>query len=141
MRLKQIAPLRFAIPSSVIAVMMIVGAGLGGCRSTNDQSAAAPPPSQQQASQIRQQLMAQDPNALIGQVVDVLPESQMAAVGDVDVNRFKVRDTLVFIDGAKQPQSTGEVLRIENGQLVVRYETLAKGNRAPRKGDLAVRAQ
>src|SRR3954462_5404436 len=105
MRLKQIAPLRFAIPSSVIAVMMIVGAGLGGCRSTNDQSAAAPPPSQQQASQIRQQLMAQDPNALIGQVVDVLPESQMAAVGDVDVNRFKVRDTLVFIDGAKQPQS------------------------------------
>ena len=78
---------------------------------------------------------------LIGQVVDVVPESQMAAVGNVDANRFKVHDALVFIDAAKQPQSTGEVLRIENGQLLVRYEPLEKGNRAPRLGDLAVRAQ
>src|SRR4051794_6010205 len=122
---------------------VIVFSCLGGCRSANEAASGkpAPPPSQQQASEIRQQLMAEDPNALVGEVVEVLPESQMAAVGDVDVNRFKVHDTLVFIDAAKQPQSTGEVLRIVNGQLHVRYEPLHKGKRAPRNGDLAVRAQ
>jgi hypothetical protein len=138
-----IAPCRSKAPPSLAVVGFVVVACLAGCRSTNEAPSEkpAPAPSQQQASEIRQQLMAEDPNLLIGEVVDVLPESQVAAVGAVDVNRFKVYDTLVFIDSAKQPQSTGEVQRIANGQLIVRYEPLQKGNRAPRMGDLAVRAQ
>jgi hypothetical protein len=142
------APWRLQTASQIAVVMAVFMACVCGCRSTNEQrpgeagaSKPAPAPSEQQASEIRQQLMAADPNVLIGEVLDVVPESQMAAVGNVDASRFKVHDVLVFIDGAKQPQSTGEVQRIANGQLIVRYEPLQKGNRAPRLGDLAVRAQ
>src|SRR4051812_45364793 len=61
----------------IVACVCVVG-----CRSQDANSTkAAPSPSPQQATEIRQELLRDDPNVIVGDVVEVLPEANLAAVG------------------------------------------------------------
>jgi hypothetical protein len=124
---------RVTLSAAAAALAVLAVLTCGGCRS---QDQPAPVTSPQQTSRTREKLQAENPNALIGEVTDVLPESQLCAVGNVDVSKFRVGDTLVFY--TTEPLATGHVLRIVNDQLHVRFEPYGSHGRAPHRGDLAV---
>jgi hypothetical protein len=111
---------------------------LAGCRQPPQPAAPQAAPSPQRAAAIREQLMQEAPNILIGEVVEVYAEGQLAAVSNVPVDRFMPGDIVTFINADKDPIATGQVLKISGNQLHIRYEPTQNG-RAPQVGDLAVR--
>src|SRR5262249_30230889 len=99
------------------------------------------PASSARAAEIRQELKAKDPSAIVGVVIAVLPENEgrFAAVGDVPVDEFRIGDAITFIDSNMARVNHGIVRRIADGALHVEYEKPMKTERAPQLGDLAVR--
>jgi hypothetical protein len=87
----------------------------------------------------RDQLTRANPNAEVGSVVAVLPESNLAAVGNIPVANFRVGDAITFLDGDLNSLTLGTVVRIQNGNLHVRYDAPPAGHRLPEVGDIAVR--
>jgi hypothetical protein len=131
--MNKLMPLAHCI--SVAALMLCV---LVGCRQTPQPSAPQAAPSPQRAAAIREQLMQQAPNMLIGDVVEVYPQAQLAAVSNAAVERFHDGDVVTFLNAEKEPVATGQVVRIVGDQLHIRYEP-AQNGRPPQQGDLAVR--
>ena len=123
------------------AGMLLTAALLAGCAAkrppARDPEAAAA--SEETVRMIRQSFQQADPDARVGVVLATLPESRLAAVGDVDVKEFHEGDAITFIDTMQRPLVNGRVLEITNSQLNVKYENPGRGERAPREGDLAVR--
>jgi hypothetical protein len=94
-----------------------------------------PPPSPQDAAAARGRIMQSDPNARVGIVAAVAPETHLAAVGDLPLQDFAIGDVLTFIDAAEKPFNNGTVVNASSQYLHVRYEA---DRRAPRVGELAV---
>ncbi|MGB7159732.1 MAG: hypothetical protein WBD40_16815 [Tepidisphaeraceae bacterium] len=119
------------------AGLLLVAGLLIGCQ---PKAAKEPPPSGEASPQltasIRERYQRANPKNLVGVVIAVKGDANLAAVGDVPVQEFGIGDVLTFIDTAEQPIATGSVVNATPDALHIRYEVKT---RAPRVGDLAVR--
>lgn len=93
----------------------------------------------QTLEEARARFKAANPGAEIGAVIAVLPEHNLAAIGDIPAANFKVGDPVTFLDNNLNDLTIGSVVAIVNNNLQVQYEAPAAGHRAPEVGDLAVR--
>jgi hypothetical protein len=87
----------------------------------------------------RARLQRLAPHSVIGRVVAVVPESRLAAVGDVQVQDFKPGDIVTFMGGEETPLADGEIVAIVKDTLHVKYTQGPHSPRAPAVGDLAFR--
>jgi hypothetical protein len=117
-----------------LALMAVVA----GCQSHKPPMLNSAPPSQDQIAQVRDSFTAQNPKTRIGVVVDILPNQNLAAVGDVQISDFYIGESVCFIDANSNPVVCGTVQRITADQIHVKYEAPAVGHRAPMVGDIAV---
>lgn len=92
----------------------------------------------EEIERIRASYKAQNPHVDVGVVQDVLPAENLAAVGDVNVANYKNGDVVCFIDATTAPLVCGQVVRVTENQVHVKYEDPVTGKRAPMRGDLGV---
>jgi hypothetical protein len=120
------------------AVSMLGAMALAGCREEVPPPAGpyVPPPGV--SPEVRERMQQLDPDMMFGSVVAVLAADQFAAVADIAVDQCKPGDTITFYAG-NQVINKGEIQRIVNGVLHVRYKTPETGERAPEVGDVAVK--
>src|SRR5438067_10886291 len=84
---------------SIAGIVALLAAALGGGREPVQPTAApASSFSPMRAAAVRQQLLEEDPNLLIGEVVEAYPQGQLVAVANAPVDRFQPGDVVVFID-------------------------------------------
>jgi hypothetical protein len=133
---------------SRIARVVLFGAlaaMLAGCAAKPKTATTPPPASVDSARQSAKDLQAAyqktDPTARVGIVLAVKPELSLVAVGDVPVKDFKNGDILSFMDSSQQLVANGRVTDTDNNLLIVKYDVLPSGGRAPRTGDLAIRVK
>src|SRR3954464_2939127 len=94
--------------------------------------------SSEDARRIRASYQQQNPAVEVGVVVDTLPSENLAAIGEVDVSKFKPDDVVCFIDASTAPLVCGKVVRVTDDQVHVKYEAPEGARRAPMRGDLGV---
>jgi hypothetical protein len=123
-------------------VVMAVGM-LAGCQT--EKPAPAPTPAQApsgnySADEARAHLQRADPRTMVGRVVEVLPDRNLAAVRDLPIGAFAINDPISIVASRSDMQQVAlaTVVNIiqSDGIVVVRYND---GVRAPQRGDLAVR--
>jgi pyruvate dehydrogenase E2 component (dihydrolipoamide acetyltransferase) len=122
---------------------VVIAAGLvTGCAPKKPPTTSPSPMTQPTPSftldSARDQLKRANPNTEVGSVVAVLPEANLAAVGDVPTANFRIGDPITFLDDTLGDLTLGSVVAIENGRLHVRYDAPPAGHRAPQIGDFAV---
>jgi hypothetical protein len=128
----------------VAAGLIAVGvAGIAGCGHHREPAgpAVAAPADAATVADIRRAYKQADPDALVGLVIATLPDSQLAAVGDVPVSEFKAGDVVTFIDSNQATIAVGTVEVVKDDVIHVKYEPRGDAARAPREGDLAVRVR
>ena len=112
----------------------------GGCASRNSNAdEIAPPATAGTVQQIRATFQQQDPSTLVGLVIAVLPDNDLAAIGDVPVDQFQNNQLVTFIDSRQAIIAVGNVVNMTGDAVHVRYRPHGDQPRAPRVGDLAVR--
>lgn len=127
--------------SSCRITCALLAAGLlFGCQSKKQQ------PQPQAASpavirSIEQNYRKVNPGARVGQVVEILPDANLAAIADVAVGDFAENDVVVFMDASRNVIAYGRVLNTVANHLAVKYTVDQPGQRAPRKGDLMLRVK
>lgn len=112
---------------------------LAGCGPREDEVNAAAPPAVAVSEEVRAELQRKAPDALIGRVIGARPQDQLVAVGEVAVDQFREGDVVSFYGGRDQILGTGVVVAKKPDSLHVRYQPPKAGQRAPTKGDLAIR--
>lgn len=90
------------------------------------------------SAEVRQRVRHVASDALIGEVVAVMPESHLVAIGDIPVQNFRKGDILMFLGGDNTPIGAGTVVNVLPDTLHVQYEEPQVGGRSPALGDLAV---
>jgi hypothetical protein len=132
--------------ASRFAVLCLTGAatiGLAGCAA---KPKAPPAPAshvsvesaRQSASELQAAYQKSNPSARVGVVLAAKPESGLVAVGNIPVKDFKPGDVFSFMDASQQIVANGRVSDIDGNLLVIKYDLLPSGGRAPRAGDLAI---
>jgi len=124
-----------------LIVVAVMAMWLWGCQTPPGAPPAPSPPTgatPEQVQSIRESLRAADPQVQVGVVADVLPMENLAAIQEVEVSLFKAGDIVCFMDGTKAPLVCGQVVRVTDTQVHVKYETPPSDRRAPMKGDVAV---
>ena len=112
---------------------------VAGCKSTTvDTKTTVHAATPEQIEQIRAAYRQQNPKVQVGVVIDVLPNENLAAMGEVDVSLFHDGDIVCFVDITSAPLVCGKVVRITDSQVHVKYENPAPDRRAPMVGDLGV---
>ncbi len=120
------------------AAMSMLGAvTLAGCTKQAEPPAGpfVPPPGVSQ--DVRERMLKLHPDVLFGSVAAVRPQDRLAAVTGIPVDQCRPADTVVFYAG-DQIVDAGEIERIVNGNLHIKYNTPGAGERAPQVGDVAV---
>ena len=118
---------------------ILVTLGMLGCQTAAPTTRPAPSAAtNEQIQSIRASYKAQNPNLEVGVVDDVLASENLAAISDLPVQSCKTGDTVCFIDSATNPLVCGQIVRITDTQVHVKYENPSGDRRAPMKGDLAV---
>jgi hypothetical protein len=114
--------------------------GLIGCASQKKEQpmAVAPPASESRVMEIRQSYQRSDRNAQVGVVIAIEAGENLAAVGDLMLDRIREDDVVTFIDSNEHPIANGTVVRKTSNAAHIRYETIS-GGREPVVGDLAVK--
>jgi hypothetical protein len=119
----------------------IVLAGLGvasvGCANKNKMEAARPEVDDVKFGQVRTDLMAASPNAVVGRVMKVDGKETAAEIGDLSADVLRANDTVLIIKDADTVLASGTVFHTEGNSVMVRYN-IEPGGRAPMKGDIAV---
>lgn len=123
---------------ALLGSVMVLAAG---CRKPEPPAgpAVAPPADTQTVQQIRQEFQQFDANAVVGLVIAVLPDTNLAAVGDIPADSFKVGELLTFIDSNRATIAVGNVVATTPDAVHVKYQPQGDIPRAPQEGDLAVR--
>ena len=121
-----------------VGLLLLLAGLLTGCQNKAKQSAdrTMARPSAQDVASIRARYQQINAENRVGVVNAVLPESHLAAVGDIPLQDFGIGDVLTFIDAREQPFNSGVVVNATASSLHVKYDA---SRRAPREGDLAVR--
>lgn len=110
-----------------------------GCQAApTNTMAVAPPATPEQIETLRNSFHQQNQNTDLGVVIEVLPSEMLAAVSGLDASKFRVGDTVCFIDSNTNPLVCGAVVRVTDTQVHVKYENPASNRRVPVRGDLAV---
>src|SRR5690242_15947563 len=130
-----------AFATSILSASLLTGcAGPQHEKNANATHNTATVASDRQATvtvqSLRDAFMQRNPNAKFGEVTAVLPQNQLAAVGDLPVDQFRRGDTITFLVGRNQ-YVNGTIVAIRNGNLHVKYDAPA-GGRDPQVGDAAV---
>ncbi len=139
--------MKTALKLSLLAAAAIA---VGGC--ATNKPAPEPEMTPQTVSLLRQQIMTENPGAQVGLVIALLPEHNLASVGDVNVYNFRNGDVLTFVDAQLKPITTGVVVNSTADAIHVEYKPVPvtpeqesrpardePGPRQLRMGDLAVR--
>ena len=126
--------------SALLAVLIILFA-VAGCRRKELPTTvqAQLPPREVDYPAARARIQQGDPGAKVGRVIAVLPEENMASIGDIDVRAFQRGASIQFLGADDQPVASGIVLSIVNDTLHVKYTPIGQGGRRPYVGDLAIR--
>jgi hypothetical protein len=129
--------------AAAIATLAAAAAALAGCQNKQQQAGPpiAPPATAETVQQIRQAFQQRDPNTVVGLVIATLPESDLAAIGDVPVNKFKNGDLVTFIDSNQAIIAVGNVVNTTGDAVHVKYHPQGDAARPPREGDLAVKTK
>ena len=105
-----------------------------GCQAPAPAPATQPAPvaaaTTDDLERIRASYKSQNPGVDVGVVDDVLPAENLAQVNEVNVADFKEGDTVCFIDSATNPLVCGQIQRITDGHLHVKYEAPTGDRRA-----------
>jgi hypothetical protein len=128
---------------TLLASLVVAGSVLVGCHH------AAPPATQpiampataENVQEIREAYQKKDKSTVVGLVIAVLPENNLAAVGDVPVGEFKTGQVVTFIDSNQAIIAVGTVVNTTADAVHVKYVPQGEMSRAPREGDPAVRTQ
>jgi hypothetical protein len=121
-----------------LIVLLMIAMVLSGCRT---ERTAETEPAARPAIALEQLRRELGPDALIGVVYAVHEQDNLAAVTEAPLDRFRVGDVLTFLDSRQEPIAGGTIVRITERALHVRYEEPDDGERAPQRGDFAVRIQ
>ncbi len=117
----------------MLAMLMV------GCQAPPAKTmAVAAPATPDQIETLRNSFHNQNPNTELGVVIEVLPAEMLAAVSGVDPAKFRVGDTVCFVDSNANPLVCGAVVRVTDSQVHVKYDNPASNRRGPVRGDLAV---
>lgn len=130
--------------ASRIAWMLVLSAGISaalstGCARTPRPAGPAPAAGPDRVQEMRDRFARVNPNVRVGAITGVLADERLAAVGDVNVADFQVGQSLTLIDSNAQTLTIGQIVRITDDSLHVRYRQPATGQREPQVGDMAVR--
>ena len=126
--------------ATAVATAVITAALVGGCASRSSTAdEIAPPATASTVRQIRDTFQQQDPSTLVGLVIAVLPDSDLASIGDVPVDQFENNQLVTFIDSRQAIIAVGNVVNMTDDAVHVRYQPHGDKPRAPRIGDLAVK--
>ena len=132
--------MRFNHPIVLLAMVVVAAGLLSGCRADKEQQAPAPPATEDRVRMIRQSYQTIDPGARVGLVAETLPEYRLVAVSEMPVDEFREGDVVTFIDTNEEVLVNGRVVAKTDDALHVKYDEPSKpGQRAPQKGDMAVR--
>ncbi len=108
-----------------------------GCTKTPRSDTASGSPAQ--AASIRQELLATDPNAIVGEVMETLDNGQWIAIGGFNTAELGVGDVVTFVSENKRTVGHGVVRDKGSSAVFVRLQTVTDKGRGVRKGDTAVR--
>jgi hypothetical protein len=118
----------------------LLAVGLLGCASNKKaEGPPAPAASESRITEIRQNYTRNDPNAQIGTVIAVEKDAQLAAVGNLMLDKIREDDVVTFIDSNEKPIANGTVVRKTADAAHVKYEPIKPDGRDPVAGDLAVK--
>lgn len=131
----------WVLPASTLAMMVMAIAFGTGCARTARPEQPAPVASRDRVQQLRESYQRVNPNARVGVVTAVLPDENLAAVGDVPVGDFEVGQSMTITDANGDTLAIGQIVRITGDSLHLKYPAPPAGHRAPQVGDLAVRVQ
>lgn len=110
-----------------------------GCASKTGGASEDPAPDATRVAQIRQDIRATDPGAVVGVVTHVLSSRNYAAVGDMPLADLRVGQPMTFIDSNRRIVTHGIIRRITSTEAHVEFERAVGTARTVRVGDLAVR--
>ena len=88
-------------------------------------------------SEIRERYQRTDAATRVGLIIGSNPQSNLVSVGEINPKEFRVGDNVVFIDSRQNTLGGGEVVRILQDSIHVRYDR--PSGRPPREGDVMVR--
>jgi PBP1b-binding outer membrane lipoprotein LpoB len=130
-------------PTHWAAVATLAAAVLVGCQNKQQQAGppVAPPATPQTVRDIRQSYQKAAPSTVVGLVIATMPESNLAAIGDVPVSQFKPGEVVTFIDSNQAVIAIGTVVNTTTDAVHVKYQPQGEAARPPRQGDLAVKTQ
>lgn len=92
------------------------------------------------SANLKEMLLKDNPDLLIGAVNAVRPGDLLASVGGIDASKVKVGDVVVFYAG-NQVVNVGKVVRIIDGNAHVLYESPSETRRHVMVNDLAALTQ
>ena len=123
----------------IVSLLLLLA--IAGCKSDREaqQDASMAASREQRVEALREDLVRENSGAIVGPVLDVLTKSDLAAVGEVPVDRLHPGDVVTFMDLNHNVIDTGVILKVVNDTVHVRYDRPKKNGRAPRQGDLMVR--
>lgn len=126
-----------------LATLVVTAAALVGCQNHKPPTTQpiAAPATAETVRDIREAFQKRDPSTIVGLVIAVLPENNLAAIGDVPVGEFKTGQVVTFIDSNQAIIAVGTVVNTTADTVHVKYTPQGEMARAPREGDLAVRTQ
>jgi PBP1b-binding outer membrane lipoprotein LpoB len=123
--------------ASVWGLMTAAGLLTGGCMAPKQSvEPMSTTPTADQISTLRQVYASAFPEARVGVVVSVLPDEPYTLVNEIDTREIQVGQIVSFIDAAETVIAHGEVVKVDPGQLAVRFSPVI---RAPQVGDAAVK--
>jgi hypothetical protein len=88
-------------------------------------------------SEIRERYQRTNSKTRVGLVIGSNADSSLVSVGEINPKEFRVGDKVVFVDSNQNTLASGEVVRILQDSIHVRYDRPA-GGRGPREGDVMV---
>lgn len=123
-------------------ILALGGLGLlAACQPKAKPQVAAPPPADTKLVQEIQSAMQKiNPRVRVGRIVAVVPEAQLAALGDVNTKDFQVGDVVSLMSPSQAVYGAAEVVRITDQAVHVKYRNNPRNSMpiTPKVGDLAV---
>ena len=123
---------------AMVLAWLMAALALAGCGPRKDEADTLAP-AIGVTDDVREELQRQAPDAVIGRVTAVRAQDKLVAVGDLPVDRLNVGDPMTFYGGRNQILGTGVIVAKTPDAVHVRYQPPRSGQRAPVRGDLAIR--
>jgi hypothetical protein len=118
----------------LLGATVLVGCGnMSGPKASTEMST-----DQQTAAALQRSWESTHPGSKAGVVDAVLPARRLASVSNLPVNEIPDGTVISILDQRQHTLVSGVVVAHRGGDVHIRYEALASGERDPRMGDLAV---